>query len=360
MNSLAKSEAGITNKRRPVRVAVFGATGYAGVELLRVLVQHPRIRLTVLSSQQFAGRRVCEVYPSLVGKCDLVLEKIQMERMIPRFDVAFSALPHETSMDLVATLIGGDKRVIDLSADFRLRDPESYCRWYRPHKAPHLLRTAIYGLTEIHRKKIARASLVANPGCYPTGAVLGLAPLFTQRLVHGTVLIDAKSGVTGAGRSSTVELSFSEVNENFKAYQVGVHRHTPEIEQELSQIAKRSVSVLFVPHLVPMSRGILSTMYVELRNFPGEKKLDKIYRDFYRKDSFIRILPPGFFPQTKEVRGSNDCAIGFRFDSRVGRLVVITAIDNLVKGAAGQAVQNMNLMYGFPEDEGLRGTAMVP
>ncbi len=173
MKPLAKSEAGPPKKRRPIRVAVFGATGYAGVELLRILVQHPRIKLTVLTSQHFSGKRVCEVYPSLVGKCDLVLEEIQMERMAPRFDLAFAALPHETSMDLVATLIGGDKRVIDLSADFRLRDPESYCRWYRPHKAPHLLRTAIYGLTEIHREKIARASLVANPGCYPTGKAMG-------------------------------------------------------------------------------------------------------------------------------------------------------------------------------------------
>jgi N-acetyl-gamma-glutamyl-phosphate reductase len=288
------------------------------------------------------------------------LEVIQPKRMISRFDLAFSALPHETSMDVVPTLLREGKRVIDLSADFRLRDPEIYKQWYRPHKAPHLLRTSTYGLTEIHRRQIARSSLVANPGCYPTGAVLGLAPLFAERLVQGAVLIDAKSGVTGAGRSGAVELSFSEVNENFKAYHVGVHRHTPEIEQELSQIAKESVTVLFAPHLVPMSRGILSTMYVELKKYLGEKNLNKVYHDFYRKEPFIRILPAGFFPQTKDVRGSNDCAIGFRFDSRVGRLVVITAIDNLVKGAAGQAVQNMNLMYGFPEDEGLRATALVP
>ncbi len=341
-------------------MAVLGATGYAGVELLRILLQHPRVRLVLATSQQFVGKRVSEVYPSLVGQCDLVLEEIQVEKIASQIDLAFAALPHETSMDVVAELVEQGKRVVDLSADFRLHDPKSYRQWYREHKASHLLGEAVYGLTEIHRKAIARARLVANPGCYPTGAVLGLAPLFAEKLVQETVLIDAKSGVTGAGRSSAVEFSFSEVNENFKAYNVGVHRHIPEIEQELSQIAKRPVSVFFAPHLVPMSRGILTTMYVDLKKFPGQEKLTKIYKGFFDRDPFIRLLPPGSFPQTKDVRGSNDCAIGFGYDSRVGRLVVITAIDNLVKGAAGQAVQNMNLMYGWPEVEGLRGTAVVP
>jgi len=347
-------------RRAGLRVAVLGATGYAGVELLRILIRHPRVRLTVVTSRQYAEKRVSEVYPSLAGQCDLVLEKIQIDKIASQTDLAFAALPHETSMEVVAGLVKRGKRVIDLSADFRLHDPETYLRWYRAHKAPHLLREAIYGLTEIHRREIGKARLVANPGCYPTGAVLGLAPLFAKKMVQGTVVIDAKSGVTGAGRSSAVELSFSEVNENFKAYNVGVHRHTPEIEQELSQIAKRPVTVFFAPHLVPMSRGILSTMYVELKKSLDEERLAKIYGDFYRTESFIRILPVGSFPQTKDVRGSNDCAIGFRYDSRVKRLVVITAIDNLVKGAAGQAVQNMNLMYGWPETEGLRGTALIP
>lgn len=339
---------------------MLGATGYAGVELLRILIQHPRVRLTVVTSQQFVGKRVSEIYPSLLGKCDLFLQEIRVQKIASQIDLAFTALPHENSMAVVADLVERGKRVIDLSADFRLRDPKTYLQWYRLHQAPHLLRAAIYGLTEIHRKNIAKARLVANPGCYPTGAVLGLAPLYAEKMVQGPVLIDAKSGVTGAGRSSAVELSFGEVNENLKAYHVGVHRHTPEIEQELSRIAKKPVTVLFTPHLVPMSRGILSTIYVELKKSLGEEKLAKIYKDFYRQDPFIRILPSGSFPQTKEVRGSNDCAIGFRQDTRVGRLVVITAIDNLVKGAAGQAVQNMNLMYGWPEVEGLRGMALVP
>ncbi|MEK6600681.1 MAG: N-acetyl-gamma-glutamyl-phosphate reductase [Candidatus Binatota bacterium] len=343
-----------------MRVAVLGATGYAGVELLRILIRHPHVRLTVITSQQYAGKRVSEIYPSLAGQCDLVLEEIRIDKIASQAEIAFAALPHETSMEVVAGLVQQGKRVIDLSADFRLHDPETYGHWYRAHKAPHLLRDAVYGLTEIHRREIGKARLIANPGCYPTGAVLGLAPLFAEKIVQGTVLIDAKSGVTGAGRSSAVELSFSEVNENFKAYNVGVHRHTPEIEQELSQIAKKPVTVCFAPHLVPMSRGILSTIYVELKKTLDDEKLFQLYKGFYRADPFIRILPAGSFPQTKEVRGSNDCAIGFRYDSRVKRLVVITAIDNLVKGAAGQAVQNMNLMYGWPEAEGLTGTALIP
>ncbi len=349
-----------SGSRAGLRVAVLGATGYAGVELLRILIRHPRVRLTAITSRQYAGKRVSDIYPSLAGQCDLVLGEIRLDQIASQADLVFAALPHETSMEVVAGLVERGKRVIDLSADFRLHDPKTYRRWYRAHKAPRFLREAVYGLTEIHRKEIGRARLVANPGCYPTGAVLGLAPLFAERMVQGTVVIDAKSGVTGAGRSNSVDLSFSEVNENFKAYNVGVHRHTPEIEQELSHIAKKPIKVFFAPHLVPMNRGILSTMYIELKKSVGDERLSKLYRDFYRAEPFIRLLPPGSFPQTKEVRGSNDCAIGFRYDSRVKRLVVITAIDNLVKGAAGQAAQNMNLMYSWPEAEGLRGTALVP
>jgi N-acetyl-gamma-glutamyl-phosphate reductase len=341
-------------------VAVLGATGYAGIELIRILIQHPRVRLSVVTSQQFVGKRVSEVYPSLAGKCDLVLEEMRVEQIAPRIDLAFAALPHQTSMEIISYLFERGKRVIDLSADFRLHDADTYLQWYSPHKAPHLLRKAVYGLTELRRKDISRARLVANPGCYPTGAVLGLAPLFAQKRVEGTVIIDAKSGVTGAGRTSAVELSFSEVNENFKAYNVGVHRHTPEIDQELSHIGKQPTRVFFVPHLVPMSRGILSTMYLELKGATDEQEITQLYRDYYRKDFFIRILPAGSFPQTRDVRGSNDCAIGLWYDSSVRRLVVITAIDNLVKGAAGQAVQNMNVMCGWPEVEGLRSMALVP
>jgi len=341
-------------------VAVLGATGYAGVELVRILTGHPRVRLTILTSQQFAGKRISEVYPSLAGKCDLILQEIQIETIVSQSDLAFAALPHGASMDIVPELVKRGLRVLDLSADFRLHDQKIYRQWYRPHKASHLLSKAVYGLAEIHRKRIAKARLVAVPGCYPTGAILGLAPLFAEKMVTGNVIIDAKSGVTGAGRSSDVELSFSEVNENFKAYQVGVHRHTPEVEQELTELAGRPVFILFTPHLAPINRGILSTMYVQVRKFPGDNQLERIYRTFYRKAPFVRVLSYGSFPQTKEVRGSNECRIGFRHDSRAGCLVVITAIDNLVKGAAGQAVQNMNLMFGVPETEGLQGAGLVP
>ncbi|MBI4525952.1 MAG: N-acetyl-gamma-glutamyl-phosphate reductase [Deltaproteobacteria bacterium] len=354
------AQARSSGKRGKLRVAVLGATGYTGVELLRLLTRHPRIRITVVSSQQFVGKRVGDVYPSLAERCDLLLEPIEIAKIVPRIDFAFAALPHETSIDIVAALIERGKRVVDLSADFRLHDPDIYAKWYRSHNAPHLLREAVYGLPEIHYRQIAKARLVANPGCYPTAAVLGLAPLFAERLVRGLALIDAKSGTTGAGRSSSVEMSFSEVNENFKAYNVGVHRHAPEIEQELGEVSRAPISVLFVPHLVPMNRGILSTMYVELEKSLGDDELSALYRNFYDRASFVRVLSPGFFPQTKDVRGSNECLIGFRWHASLDRLIVITAIDNLVKGAAGQAVQNMNLMYGWPEIEGLRGAALIP
>ena len=222
------------------------------------------------------------------------------------------------------------------------------------------MKDSVYGLTELHREAVAKARLVANPGCYPTGAILGLAPLYAKKLVAGMPVIDAKSGTTGAGRSASVDLSFSEVNENFKAYNVGVHRHTPEIEQELGEIAGARVPVLFAPHLVPMNRGILSTIYVELKKTPGDGELTKIYEEFYRGEPFVRLLAAGQFPQAKDIRGSNDCAIGYRFDARTERLVVVTALDNLVKGAAGQAVQNMNIMMGWPETLGVDQIALFP
>jgi N-acetyl-gamma-glutamyl-phosphate reductase len=290
----------------------------------------------------------------------MVLEEIDAGKIAAQSDVAFTALPHETSVGVVAALLERGLRVVDLSADFRLHDAEAYDRWYRPHSAPNLLAEATYGLTELHRPQIAAARLVANPGCYPTGTVLGLAPLVGRKLLAGPVIIDAKSGVTGAGRSASAELSFSEVNENFKAYSVGVHRHTPEIEQELSEIAGSPVSVFFAPHLLPLNRGILSTIYVTLKQPTAEDELSELYHSYYKDELFIRIRPCGRLPETKDVRGSNDCAIGFRYDERTQTLAVITAIDNLVKGAAGQAVQNLNVMYGWPEDEGLGGTPLVP
>src|ERR1043166_1278349 len=262
-----------SDPKERVRVAVLGASGYAGIETIRILLQHPRIDLACVTSHQYVGKRVSDLYPGLSGKCDIVLEDIAVDKIAAAADFSFTALPHETSMTVVASLIEREQRVIDLSADFRLHDADSYRRWYSQHQRPELLPHAVYGLTEIHRQKIIQASLVANPGCYPTGVLLGLAPLFTRKLVEGTVVIDAKSGVTGAGRSSAVELSVSEVHDNFKAYNVAVHRHTPEIEQELSEMAGETVAVLFAPHLLPINRGILSTMYVNLKKEPTETAL---------------------------------------------------------------------------------------
>lgn len=354
------SKEDLAPNHRNIRVAVLGATGYAGVELLRLLLRHPRVRLSTLTSQQYIGKRVSDVYPALAGKCDMVLEDIEPAKIAERSDVAFTALPHQTSMAVVASLIERGQRVIDLSADFRLHDAGCYRQWYRDHQAPHLLAQAVYGIPELHRKKIPAARLVANPGCYPTGAILGLAPLFAHGMVAGPVTIDAKSGVTGAGRSAAVELSFSEVHDNFKAYNLGIHRHTPEIEQELGELAGGPVMVFLAPHLLPINRGILSTMYINLKMPPADGELAELYQQYYREEPFIRIRPYGSFPETKEVRGSNDCAVGFRYDARTEKLAVITAIDNLGKGAAGQAVQNLNLMCGWPEQEGLREAPMVP
>jgi N-acetyl-gamma-glutamyl-phosphate reductase len=348
------------SSQNKIRIAVFGATGYTGIELLRLLVQHSHIEIGAVTSEHYAGKRLSEVYPSFVKKCDLTLEPVDVKVLSPRFDLAFTALPHGVSMKVVSELVAAGKRVIDLSADFRLHDADVYARWYRAHQAPELLSAAVYGLTELHRKEVAQALLIAVPGCYPTAAILGLAPLVTEGIVSGDIVIDAKSGVTGAGRSSAVELSFSEVNENFKAYNVGVHRHTPEIDQELTRLAKKPISVLFVPHLLPMNRGILSTMYVGVQESVSNAQIERIYGDAYGSDPFIQIRPAGTFPQTKDVRGTNNCAIGYHCASRSSRLIVISCIDNLVKGAGGQAIQNMNLMYGLSETEGLQGLALVP
>ncbi|HWP57182.1 MAG TPA: N-acetyl-gamma-glutamyl-phosphate reductase [Candidatus Acidoferrales bacterium] len=343
-----------------IRAAVFGATGYTGIELVRLLTRHPNVELAVLTSENFVGKRLSEVYPAFAGTCDAVLEPADVGGLSPRFDLAFTALPHGVSMEVVAALVAAGKRVIDLSADFRLRDPNVYARWYRPHQAQEILAGAVYGLTELHREELRRATLVAVPGCYPTAAILGLFPLFRERLVESDIVIDAKSGVTGAGRSASVELSFGEVNENFKAYGVAGHRHTPEIEQELGLIAKQAVQVIFVPHLVPMNRGILSTAYARVKEPITDSRLETLYRQAYEREPFVRVLPVGVWPQTKDVRGTNVCAIGYHAVPGSRHLLVISAIDNLVKGAAGQAVQNMNVMYGLPEETGLLRPGFVP
>jgi N-acetyl-gamma-glutamyl-phosphate reductase len=265
-------------------------------------------------------------------------------------------------MEVVPTFLGLNRKVVDLSADYRLRDPQVYGQWYEPHLSPRLLGKAVYGLPEIRRAKIARASLVANPGCYPTSIILALAPLLRNGLIDtASIIADSKSGVSGAGRSAKVDNLYCEVNDGFKAYGVGgVHRHIPEIEQELALIAGTSLAISFTPHLVPMDRGILSTCYATPTRGISAAELLAIYRDHYRNEPFVRLMPEGQFPSTAFVRGSNCCDIGLAVDGRTGRVIIVSAIDNLVKGASGQAVQNMNLMCGFPETMGLMGISLFP
>lgn len=345
-----------------LKVAVVGASGYTGVELLRILHAHPEVAVTCITSEQSAGRPVAEVFPSLRTRYDHILENLEPVRVAEKADFIFTALPHKAAMEVVPTFIKLGKRVVDLSADYRFNDPAVYETWYEPHMNPELAAKSVYGLPEVRRAKVKGAKLVGNPGCYPTSVILGLQPLLTKGLIDVTSIIaDSKSGVSGAGRSAKVDNLYCEVNEGFKAYGVGgVHRHLPEIEQELSLLAGGKVTISFTPHLVPMDRGILSTIYAQLSDTQTTADLVGIYGEFYEGEPFVRVLPPGNFPSTAHVRGSNFCDIGITVDNRTGRVIVVSAIDNLVKGAAGQAVQNMNIMCGFPENLGLEGLALFP
>ena len=343
-------------------VAVVGASGYTGVELLRILQSHPEVAVTCVTSEQSAGKRISEVFPSLRSRCDMLLENLEPVRIAERADLVFTALPHKAAMEVVPTFLKLGKRVIDLSADYRLHDAAEYERWYEPHLSPKLLKQAVYGLPEVRRSKIAKAKLVANPGCYPTSIILALAPLLDKRLIDpASIIADSKSGVSGAGRSAKVDNLYCEVNDGFKAYSVGgAHRHIPEIEQELSLLAGKKLTISFTPHLVPMDRGILSTVYSVPLQPVVASELTALFEQHYYGEPFVRVLPTGQFPSTAYVRGSNFCDIGVTVDQRTGRVIVVSAIDNLVKGASGQAVQNMNLVCGFPENMGLEGLALFP
>jgi len=345
-----------------LKVAIVGASGYTGLELIRLLHCHPEVVVTCVTSEQSAGKRISEVFPTLRGRCDLVLENLEPVRIADKADIIFTALPHKAAMEVVPTFLKLGKQVIDLSADYRLTDPAVYGEWYEPHMNPVLLKKAVYGLPEIRRSKIKGAKLVANPGCYPTSIILALAPLLKKGLIDPqNIIADSASGVTGAGRSAKVDSLYCEVNEGFKAYGVGgVHRHTPEIEQELSLLAGADLKVTFTPHLVPMDRGILSTVYASALKDITTAQLHKLYEDFYKGEPFVRVLPQGSLPSTAFVRGSNFCDIAPVVDKRTGRIIIISAIDNLVKGASGQAVQNMNIVCGFPETMGLEGLALFP
>jgi N-acetyl-gamma-glutamyl-phosphate reductase len=343
------------------KVSVVGGSGYTGIELSRLLLEHPGVDLTAVSSSQYTGRPVAEVFPSLFGRTDLVFVDHDDPALTAGVDLVFAAVPHKTAMERVPGLLAAGAKVVDLSADFRFDDPAVYQDWYQEHTAPDLLAEAVYGLPELYAEQIKTARLVGNPGCYPTSIILAAAPLLTAGAIFpGTIIADSKSGVTGAGRKSEVDFSYCEVNDSIKAYGVGTHRHTPEIEQEISKLAGAPVVVSFTPHLTPMSRGILSTVYAQTAGDPSTEDLRAIMAEFYAGKAFVKVLPAGRLPRTVDVRGTNFCQLGVVSDKRTGRAVMVSAIDNLCRGASGMAVQNMNLMLGLDETAGLTGLALAP
>lgn len=336
------------------KVAIIGATGYTGCELVRLLLAHPNSKIEAVTSEQYAGRGYSEVYPAFLGRFDRPLEKLSVTAIAKRVDLAFLCLPHGESAKATKAFLDKGVRVIDLSADFRLTSVALYERWYGPHPCPRLLTEAVYGLPELARGSLRQKRLIANPGCYPTSVALGLAPLLAEKAISlEGIICDSKSGTTGAGRGAAVEQLFAEVSDNFYPYKVASHRHTPEIEQTLSSLAGDEVRVQFTAHLLPVARGILSTLYVRPLAAWTEARLRALYKDFYQGKPFVRVLEAGLFPQLKAVIYSNYCDIGLTYDPRTGNIVIVSAIDNLTKGASGQAVQNMNLLFGWDETLGL-------
>jgi N-acetyl-gamma-glutamyl-phosphate reductase len=334
-----------------IRIAVLGASGYAARELLRLMLAHPEAEITALASRQEGEPHIADVHPSLRGRLDLRLENLSADQIASRADCAFSCLPHAASADAVVPLLAAGCRVVDLSADYRLNDAEIYAKWYdHKHPDPARLAETVYGLPELYRERIRRARLVANPGCYPTSAILPLAPLLAAKLISPDgIIIDSKSGVSGGGRTPKPIFHFPEANENFSAYGVGVHRHTPEIDQVLSDAAGAATNVIFTPHLVPMDRGILTTAYSLPAPGVDQAGVMRALRERYAEEPFVRVVEG--LPATKDVVGTNFCDITARVVR--GRVLTISVIDNLVKGAAGAAVQNFNLMYGLDETTGL-------
>ncbi len=337
-----------------IRAAVVGATGYAGAELVRILSGHPQVAPTVITARQHAGVAYDTIYPAMNGFVNLDCADSDPAMVTAQADVVFLALPHKASMAMAPELLDAGLKVVDLSADFRFANRAAYEANYQPHTCAHLLETAVYGLSEIYTEQVKAATLIGNPGCYPTSVLLPLLPLIDARLVDPeTVVADCKSGVSGAGREATPTTHFCHVNESFKPYKVGGHRHTPEIEENMSRSAGRAVSVTFVPHLVPMTRGMQSTIYASLTPGATDAQVRECLASAYHDKPFVRLLADGRFPDSLHVRGTNFCDIGWTIDPGSGRLILMSVIDNLVKGAAGQAVQNMNLMVGFQETDGL-------
>lgn len=339
-----------------LKVGIFGATGYTGAELVRILVRHSHVKITYLSTHQYVGKKFSDVFPAYKHILDLECSELSTDVDL---DIAFTALPHHEAYKVVKPLLEKGIKVVDLSADFRLKDYERYKTWYGEHPYFDLTKEAVYGLPELFREKIKNAKLVANPGCYPTSAILPLYPLLKESLIaKESIIIDSKSGVTGAGRGLSLKTHFCEVFGGFKAYNVTKHRHQPEIEEVLS-LANDGVSVLFTPHLLPVKRGILTTTYSRLKKVVSTNDVTEIYESYFGKERFIRLFNDEL-PSIEGVCGSNFCDIGFRIDSRTNLIVTISAIDNLTKGASGQAVQNMNIIFGLPEGEGLDLPPLFP
>ncbi|HCW6525103.1 TPA: N-acetyl-gamma-glutamyl-phosphate reductase [Acinetobacter baumannii] len=348
-----------------ISVGIVGGTGYTGVELLRILLRHPKAQVRVLTSRTEAGKPVADMFPNLRGHTDLQFSDLNIDAL-KECDVVFFATPHGVAMQHAKDLIAAGTKVIDLAADFRLQNLEQFEKWYgMEHACPDVLKDSVYGLTELNREKIKQAQVIGNPGCYPTTVQLGLAPLLksAQALIETkNIIIDAKSGVSGAGRKASLGMIYSENADNFKAYGVAGHRHHPEIVEALENFAgKKDVfeGLLFVPHLVPMIRGMLSTIYVDLTEAGKQTDLQALYEDFYANEKFVDVMPANSSPETRSVRGANELRIAL-YKPQPNKLIILAAQDNLVKGASGQAVQNMNLMFGFNEDEGLQGIGLLP
>jgi len=338
-----------------VNVGIVGATGYAGEELISILLKHPYARITSVSAKIDKPAPISRIFPRFKNLIDLICSEPDIEDIVSKCDLVFLALPHTVSMEIAPRILKYGRKVIDLSADYRLKDVEVYRRFYqKKHKDKVNLRQSVYGLPEIYRQKIKNATLIANPGCYPTAAILAIAPAIACDMIDfDNIIIDAKSGFSGAGRRLSLDLLFSEINEDCRAYKVNTHQHMPEINQVLSGLAGKKVNVTFVPHLLPLNRGILVTAYLKKKKSAKGKiqNFNQLYNKFYKKEPFVRIKEAGFFPRLKDVIGTNFCDIGIKEDK--DDVIIICAIDNLLKGASGQAVQNMNIMYKFPEQAGL-------
>ena len=345
------------------KIGIVGASGYSGSELLRFLVNHEGgLKIELATSETYAGQRVDHVLPHLRGFVDIAFEPLEIESLRDRVDAVVLAVPHKVAMTYAPQIIAQGLCVVDFSADYRLNDANTYNKWYHvDHTSPELIQSSVYGLPERYREKIRDAQLVANPGCYPTSAILATMPLLNNRLIElDSIIVDSKSGISGAGPKPKDTTHYPNRESNVVAYNIGIHRHTPEIEQELTAVAGEDVTVTFTPHLVPMTRGILSTVYARLQQPLQTETLLETYSTYYNGEPFIRILDKGVYPETKAVLGSNYCHIGIDIDERTQRVVAMAALDNLGKGAAGAAVQNLNLMFGYDETDGLKSPGLMP